>query len=110
MAGSGSAMYFVYILTDIRNKIFYTGLTDDLYRRNFEHKMGIYNGFTKRYRVHKLVYYETFSDFEQAAHREQLIKRWKRAYKINSIEKMNPYWDDLYQSFAGEPDPAIRRG
>ena len=87
--------YYVYILTDDRNKIFYTGLSDDVFRRNAEHKCGIYEGFTKKYRVHKLVYYEILSSFDEAAHRERLIKKWKRSYKINVIEKMNPYWDDL---------------
>jgi len=115
MAGSGIFMkaYFVYILSDDRNKIFYTGLSDDQYRRNYEHKMGIYDGFTKKYRVHKLVYFEKYTSFEEAAHREKLIKRWKRAYKINVIEKMNPNWDDLFYTFlesGAEPDPAIRRG
>ena len=109
-----TGLYYVYILTDDRNKIFYTGLTDELLRRNYEHKVGLREGFTKKYRVHKLVYYESFERFSDAAHREKLIKRWKRTYKINVIEKMNPYWDDLYHQLlkeaAGTPDPAMRRG
>ncbi len=67
--------YFVYILTDERNKRFYTGITDELVRRNAEHKYGWYEGFTKRYGIHKLVYYEKHSDAALAVHREQLIKR-----------------------------------
>lgn len=97
-------MYYVYILTNDRNKMFYTGLTDDLLRRNTEHKFGIYDGFTKYYRVHKLVYYEPHESFEMAARREKLIKRWKRSYKIRVIENMNPKWDDLVYRLI--PDPA----
>jgi putative endonuclease len=100
--------YYVYILTDDRNKIFYTGLSDDVLRRNYEHKMGIYDGFTKRYSVHKLVYYEVHCFYDQAMHREKLIKRWKRNYKINVIEKMNPHWDDLYYQLL-EADYAAHR-
>lgn len=57
--------------------------------------MGMYDGFTKKYRVHKLVYFERFKTYEEATHREKILKRWKRAYKINAIERMNPFWDDL---------------
>jgi putative endonuclease len=102
--------YFVYILTDDRNKIFYTGMTDDVVRRNAEHKWGWFDGFTKKYCVHKLVYYEIFSNYSDAAHREKLIKRWKRAYKIENIEKENPMWDDLFYRICGEPDPAASAG
>jgi putative endonuclease len=105
-----SKLYFVYILTNDKNRMFYTGLTDDNIRRNAEHKWGLYNGFTKKYSVHKLVYYETHDDHEKAAHREQLIKRWKRQYKINVIEKMNPMWEDLFYKLIGEPDPATSAG
>ncbi len=90
-------MYYVYILTDDRNKIFYTGLTDHLLRRNAEHKNGVYDSFTRKYRVHKLVYYEMYMNFTEAAHREKIIKKWKRAFKIDAIEKNNPFWDDLFQ-------------
>ncbi|MDE3015419.1 MAG: GIY-YIG nuclease family protein [Pseudomonadota bacterium] len=98
----------MYILTDDRNKRFYTGLTDKLARRNAEHKYGLYEGFTRKYGIHKLVYYEIHKNYETAAHREQLIKRWKREYKINVIERMNPYWDDLF--WQPVPDPATSAG
>ena len=101
-------MYYVYILTDDRNKRFYTGMTDHLLRRNAEHKYGWYNGFTKKYGIHKLVYYEEYLALDAALHREQLIKRWKRAYKINAIEAMNPYWDDLFLQLI--PAPATCAG
>lgn len=89
-------MYFVYILTNEHNKMFYTGLTDKLLHRNAEHKYGWYEGFTKRYAIHKSIYYEVHADYASAARREKLIKRWKREYKINVIERMNPHWDDLF--------------
>jgi putative endonuclease len=106
------AGYFVYILTNDLNKMFYTGLTNDLCRRNREHKLGAYDSFTKKYRVHKLVYYEIHMRLEDAEKRERLIKRWKRSYKINVIENMNPYWGDLYFKLARviEPDPATSAG
>jgi putative endonuclease len=102
--------YHVYILTNDKNKIFYTGMTDDLIRRDAEHKWGWYKGFTKKYSVHKLVYFETFNDYVSAVRREQLIKRWKRSYKIENIEKENPMWEDLFYRMIGEPDPAASAG
>lgn len=102
--------YWVYILANDRNKRFYTGITDELLRRNAEHKYGWYEGFTRKYGIHKLVYYEKHSDHKIAANREKLIKRWKREYKINVIEKMNPHWDDLFYTLIGEPDPATSAG
>lgn len=95
--------YWAYILTDARSKIFYTGMTDDLYRRNYEHKMGVYEGFTKKYRVHKLVYFELLMHSEEAAKREKMIKKWKRSFKINAIERMNPDWNNLYFSLDQPP-------
>lgn len=103
-------IYYVYILTDDRNKIFYTGLTENHIRRNMEHKWGLYEGFTKRYSVHKLVYFEIHRNYKIATHREKLIKKWKRQYKINVIERMNPYWDDLFYPTSGIPDPATSAG
>lgn len=102
--------YYVYILTNEKNKIFYTGMTDNRLRRNAEHKLGLYNGFTKKYSVHKLVYFEIYDDYKAALHREKLIKRWKRSYKIENIEKMNPMWEDLFYKELGEPDPAASAG
>ena len=101
--------YYVYILTNDRNKMFYTGLTDNVIRRNAEHKWGVYDGFTKKYAVHKLVYFEIHENFLTASKREKLIKRWKREFKINVIEKINPAWDDLFHNLTG-PDPATSAG
>lgn len=102
--------YYVYILTNDQNKIFYTGMTDDILKRNAQHKWGWFDGFTKKYSVHKLVYYEMLDSYTAAAHREQLIKRWKRIYKIENIEKNNPMWEDLFHKISGEPDPAASAG
>lgn len=113
-AGSGSVisrnLYYVYILTNDKNKIFYTGATDDHIRRNAEHKWGLFNGFTKRYSVHKLVYFEEHVSWEKAQRREKLIKKWKREYKINAIEAMNPEWEDLFYKLTQQPDPATSAG
>ena len=93
-------MYYVYILTNNHNTVFYTGMTDDLIRRNQEHQYKIYNGFTKKYNISKLVYFESYQTHEQAIAREKIIKKWKRQYKINAIEEMNPYWSNLLPTLA----------
>lgn len=74
----------------------YIGVTNNLIRRVFEHKQDIIEGFTKKYKVHSLVYYEHTSDIYSAIEREKAIKRWKRQWKINLIRQKNPDWDDLY--------------
>jgi len=88
--------YFVYILASKRNGTLYIGMTNDLIKRVFEHKSDIIEGFTKKYSVHILVYYERFSDVYSAIAREKRLKKWKRQWKIDLIEKDNPQWRDLY--------------
>jgi len=88
--------YYVYILTRERNSVFYVGVTNDLIRRVYEHKNNMTSGFTMKHNVKMLVYYEHFESIEDAIEREKLIKKWKRKYKINAIERMNPEWKDLY--------------
>jgi len=88
--------YFVYILTSKMNGTLYIGLTNDLLRRIHEHKEDLVEGFTKRYSIHMLVYYEIFSNVSDAILREKRIKKWNRQWKINLIEKSNPDWKDLY--------------
>ena len=73
----------------------YMGITNDLTRRVFEHKTGLVNGFTKKYSVNKLVYFESTSDVNAAILREKRLKKWKRQWKIELIEKLNPDWNDL---------------
>jgi putative endonuclease len=88
--------YHVYILTKERNSVFYVGVTNNLSRRIYEHKQGLVPGFTKKYDVKMLVYYESYDDIYTALKREKIIKKWKRKFKVNAIEKMNPEWKDLY--------------
>jgi len=88
--------YYVYILTRERNSVFYIGITNNLRRRVYEHKEGLISGFTQKYNVKMLVYYEQFNDVHAAICREKAIKKWRRKYKIAAIESMNPNWRDLY--------------
>ena len=89
--------YYVYILASRRNGTLYVGVTNDLIRRVYEHKNNFVAGFTSKYSVHKLVYFEPCEDFESALQREKRIKEWKRRWKLELIEKRNPEWKDLYQ-------------
>ena len=87
---------YVYILANERNGTLYIGVTNDLVRRVFEHRENAAEGFTQRYGVKRLVYYEQFDDIATAIQREKSLKRWNRAWKIELIEQSNPEWDDLY--------------
>ena len=87
--------YYIYILASKRNGTLYIGITNDLTRRIFEHKTGLINGFTKKYSVNKLVYFESTNDVNAAILREKRLKKWKRQWKIELIEKSNPDWNDL---------------
>lgn len=89
--------YYVYILARARNSTLYTGMTNDLVRRVYQHKEGLIPGFTKRYGIKQLVYYEIYEEAEKAILREKQIKRWSRAIKYQAIGKMNPKWEDLYE-------------
>ena len=89
--------YYVYILASQRNGTLYTGITNDLIKRVYEHKNNLLNGFTKKYSVHMLVYYEQFEDIEAATLREKQVKKWNRKWKLELIEKANPEWSDLYE-------------
>jgi len=88
--------YFVYILASKRNGTLYVGVTGNLANRIFEHKEDLRDGFTKEYGVHLLVWFEEYGDVQDAIVREKRIKKWRRAWKIEAIEKMNPAWKDLY--------------
>jgi len=88
----------IYILASKKNGTLYTGVTSDLVKRIYEHKQEIFSGFTKRYNVKMLVYYEIFDDMTQAIKREKTLKGWLRKRKIELIEKNNKKWDDLYDS------------
>ena len=88
--------YFIYILAKSRNGTFYTGLSENLIKRIRDHKDEVAEGFTKKYGVKTLVYYEACNDYEGALFREKQLKKWRRASKIKLIEAMNPKWKDLY--------------
>ena len=80
------------------NGTIYIGVTSDLQKRAWEHRENIVEGFTKRYGVHRLVYYELHQDMASAILREKRLKKWNRAWKLRLIHEMNPKWDDLYES------------
>jgi putative endonuclease len=88
----------VYILASKRNGTLYIGVTSYLVKRVWEHKNNMVEGFSKRYSVHQLVWYEQHENMESAILREKRLKDWKRLWKLNLIERMNPHWQDLYDS------------
>lgn len=87
----------VYMLTSRRNGTLYIGVTSNLVKRVWEHKQDAVPGFTQRYGVHTLVWYETHATMESAITREKALKEWKRLWKLRLIEAMNPTWRDLYE-------------
>ncbi|MBM4451802.1 MAG: GIY-YIG nuclease family protein [Chloroflexi bacterium] len=91
-----SKQYYVYIMTNIDNKVLYTGITNDLRKRAYEHREKLIDGFTKRYNVMKLLYYEVFDDITSAISREKQIKAGSRQKKIELVNRTNKEWRDLY--------------
>jgi putative endonuclease len=98
---SGEKRYYVYIMSS-RSLTLYVGVTNSVYRRALQHKSGEVEGFTKRYRINRLVYYETFKYIGNAIAREKEIKGWSRAKKLALIKSMNPTWQDLSEGW-GKP-------
>ena len=92
-------MFYVYILSNQRHTVFYTGMTNDLAKRMFEHKHKLNSGFTAKYNCNKLLYCEEFKDGDEAAYREKQIKRYRRDWNQNLIAAMNPEWRDLSLEF-----------
>ncbi len=90
--------YWVYILCSERNGALYIGITGNLRRRIYEHRMKMVPGFTARYNIDKLVHVEEFSDVQEAIHREKCIKKWNRLWKLHLIEENNPDWVDYYDT------------
>ncbi len=88
--------YYTYILASRKNGTLYVGVTSDLLKRIYEHKQNLIDGFTKKYNVHSLVYYEVHNDMREAITREKQIKKWNRRWKMRLIEEMNSEWRDLY--------------
>ena len=90
--------YYVYVLTNYTNNVFYTGVTNDLVRRVYGHKQKLVDGFTKKYNLTKLVFYEHTTSVTAAIEREKQIKKFRRSKKMDLIKSFNPSWDDLYQN------------
>jgi len=90
--------YFVYIVSNYQRGVLYVGVTNDLIRRVYEHKQGDIDGFTKKYHVDRLVYFEMYNNIDNAISREKQMKKWYRKWKIELIEKANPEWNDLYET------------
>jgi putative endonuclease len=91
--------YYIYILTNKSNRVLYIGMTNNLERRMFEHKYKLIEGFSKKYNLTKLVYYEATEDVNSAIRREKQLKNWHRGWKINLIKEFNPNWKDLNIEF-----------
>jgi len=94
-------IYYVYILTNQPRGTLYIGVTNDLQRRMIEHRKGCVEGFTKKYDLKMLVYFQAYGDVFQAITREKQLKRWHRDWKINLIEETNNEWNDLYEKIFG---------
>ena len=92
--------YYIYILASQKNGTLYIGVTGNLLKRAYEHRMKLADGFTADYNVHKLVYYEIYDDINEALNREKQLKWWKRDWKIKLIELKNPNWKDLFDEIA----------
>jgi putative endonuclease len=92
--------YFVYMLASKKNGTIYIGVTNNLLKRVFEHKNNLVAGFTQKYNVHSLVYYEVYQNIFDAITREKRMKKWKRQWKIRLIEESNPNWEDLYDNLS----------
>ncbi len=89
--------YYIYVMASKKNGTLYTGITNDLIKRVYEHKNNLVPGFTNKYTVHDLVYYEHTTEIETAIKREKQLKKWNREWKIRLIEEKNPDWKDLYK-------------
>ena len=100
----------VYILASQRNGTLYIGVTADLVRRVWEHRTGMVDGFTREYGVHRLVYAEFHATMADAITREKRLKKWRRAWKLELIERDNPAWRDLYDEHVGSPGSPLARG
>jgi len=89
--------FYVYIMASSKNGTLYIGVTSDLIKRVWQHKNNQAKGFTQKYGIHSLVYFEQFNDAYSAIIREKHLKRWNRSWKLELIEKSNPFWKDLYE-------------
>ena len=100
----------VYILASGKNGTLYIGVTSNLVQRSWQHRESVTGGFTQRYGVHRLVYYEGHGDMEHAIEREKRLKKWERKWKFRLIEERNPEWRDLWPDILGRPGSPPSRG
>ena len=98
-----SVQYYVYILANERHTVLYIGMTSNIQQRMYQHSHGTFDGFTKKYNVHKLLYYEIHGDINETIKREKVLKKWKKDWKWALIDKYNPTRKNLYQNFDVEP-------
>ncbi|HUT30363.1 MAG TPA: GIY-YIG nuclease family protein [Sedimentisphaerales bacterium] len=98
---NGNRSGFVYILASRKNGTLYIGVTSNLLERVHQHKTNVVKAFTQKYGVRRLVYFEQYRDIRDAINREKCMKRWKRQWKINLIEKDNPEWEDMFDALTG---------
>jgi putative endonuclease len=89
---------FVYMMSNKQDGVLYIGVTSDIVKRVYEHKNGFADGFTKKYNLKNLVYYEVYDEIEEAIKREKQLKNWHREWKVELVNKQNPNWEDLYES------------
>jgi putative endonuclease len=101
-----SKQYYVYIMTNASHSVTYTGVTNDLIKRVWQHNNNLVDGFTKKYRIHCLVYYDQTDNVYAAISREKEIKGWLKSKKIALINEFNPSWSDLYDGICGNDDSA----
>jgi putative endonuclease len=101
--------FYVYMMTNRSRIVLYTGVTNDLTRRVWEHKNHVVNAFTAKYKLDRLVYYEQFSDAISAITREKAIKAWRREKKNDLVRKLNPKWEDLAKSYLAEMFKSVAR-
>jgi len=101
-------LYYVYILANWNNKVIYVGVTNNLERRMYEHKNKLADGFTKRYNINKLVYFDSTTDVRAAIEREKQLKGWRRQRKNELVEKLNPTWKDLALQWQTGEDSSLR--
>jgi putative endonuclease len=100
----------VYMLASQRNGTLYIGVTSSIEQRVWQHRAKVFEGFTKRYHVHRLVYAEFHDSMDAAIQREKQLKHWRRAWKLALIERDNPEWEDLYPLFVPGAGPSLSRG
>ena len=108
VTGKDMKSFYVYMLCSGRNGTLYIGVTSDLIKRIYEHKNNFVDGFTKKYGVHSLVWYEFHDTVEMAIQREKQIKKWERSWKLRLIEENNPEWKDLYDDLLEGPGSRLR--